>query len=293
MESQSSSQLPLVVIVGPTASGKTGLAINLAKKYGGEIICADSRTIYKGMNIGTAKPTQKEQKEVPHWGLDLIEPGEVFTAADFKRYATQKIEEIRKRDNVPFLVGGTGLYIDSVLFDYSFGREKDERLREKLNEMSIEELQNYCRKNNIDLPNNLHNKRHLIGVIERKGNANQRRSVPISTSIIVGITTDTAILSRRITERTEQLLQDGVVDEAIKLGKKYGWDSEAFTGNAYRALKLYLKNEITEDEMKEKITTLDRQLAKRQRTWFRRNEHIQWLSLDDAEDYISSRLAIR
>ncbi|HUC96116.1 MAG TPA: isopentenyl transferase family protein, partial [Candidatus Saccharimonadales bacterium] len=101
--------IPLVVIVGPTASGKTGLAIELAKQHRGEIICADSRSIYKGANIGTAKPSKAERANVPHWGLDLVNPGEYFSVADFKEYANKKISEIRSRGNVPFLVGGTGL----------------------------------------------------------------------------------------------------------------------------------------------------------------------------------------
>ena len=108
--------LPLVVIVGPTASGKTALAIELAEQHNGEIICADSRTVYKYMDVGTAKPNQVEQARVPHWGIDLIEPGDYFSAADFKNYAVQKIEEIRGRGHIPFLTGGTGLYIDAVLF---------------------------------------------------------------------------------------------------------------------------------------------------------------------------------
>ena len=122
-------QLPLVVIVGPTASGKTGLAIELAEKYNGEIICADSRTIYRGMDIGTAKPTLKERQGVVHWGLDLVEPGEAFSAADFKAYADDKIANIRSREKVPFLVGGTGLYIDAVIFNYQFGTTADPVLR--------------------------------------------------------------------------------------------------------------------------------------------------------------------
>ena len=113
------NETPLIVIVGPTASGKTSLAIKLAKKFGGEIICADSRTVYRDMDIGTAKPTLVERQEVAHWGLDLVEPGQLFSAADFKEYATKRIAEIRDRGNIPFLVGGTGLYIDGVIFNFS------------------------------------------------------------------------------------------------------------------------------------------------------------------------------
>ena len=103
---------PLVVIAGPTASGKTGLAISVAERFNGEIICADSRTIYRGMDVGTAKPTADDRARVPHWGVDLVDPGDRFTAADFKEYPNAKIADIRNRQKIPFLVGGTGLYID-------------------------------------------------------------------------------------------------------------------------------------------------------------------------------------
>jgi tRNA dimethylallyltransferase len=293
MESQSSERLPLVVIVGPTASGKTGVAIELAETYGGEIICADSRTLYKGMDIGTAKPTGEELARVPHWGINLVEPGERFTAADFKDYANDKIEEIRQRGRIPFLVGGTGLYVDSILFDYQFGVDRDPQLRQKLESMSTQELQEYCFENSISLPENQRNKRYLIRAIEQDGINSKRSIQPISDSIIVGIATDKSILDERIAHRTEQLFQDGVVEEAIKLGKKYGWESEAFTGNIYQVVALYLSGHIMEEEMKVKFTTLDRQLAKRQRTWFKRNHFITWLPLKEVKGYISAQLAKR
>lgn len=291
MASRDLDDLPLTVIVGPTASGKTGLAIELAEKFGGEIICADSRTVYKGMDIGTAKPTAQEQARVPHWGLDLLEPGERFSAADFKEYAVQKIDEIKSRGNVPFLVGGTGLYIDTVIFDYQFGDVADPAERQKLEKLSIEELHHYSIKHNIELPENRQNKRYVIRKIEQNNVETGRRKAPISTSIIVGIATDRDELRKRIETRTEQLFKDGVVKEATILGKKYGWESEAMTGNIYPLAHLYLKNEISLHEMKEKFTTLDWQLAKRQLTWLKRNHYIKWLPLTEAKDYLSRRLA--
>jgi tRNA dimethylallyltransferase len=138
IQEKPAAKLPLVVIVGPTASGKSATAMRIAKEYGGEIICADSRTIYKGMDIGTAKPTAEDRRQVPHWGLDLVEPGQQFTAADFKEYANQKIYEIRQRGNLPILVGGTGLYVDGVIFNYRFGKTNPE-LRKKLEQLSLDE----------------------------------------------------------------------------------------------------------------------------------------------------------
>lgn len=290
MDTKRVKELPLVVIVGPTASGKTGLAIELAKQFGGEIICADSRTIYKGMDIGTAKPTAAEQAEVPHWGLDLVEPGERFTAADFKEYATQKIAEIRVRGNVPFLVGGTGLYVDGVIFDYEFGGDINTTERQKLEIMSVEQLQKYCLENNVELPENNQNKRHLVRTAERKGISGKRQDYPINNTIIVGIATSRKVLHKKIVLRAEQLFANGVVDEAILLGKKYGWKKEAMTGNIYPLIHQHLFEGVTLEMTKEKFTTLDSQLAKRQMTWFRRNPYIQWCSLTEGEQYISSRL---
>ena len=283
--------LPLVVIVGPTASGKTGLAIELAEQFGGEIISADSRAIYKGMGIGTAKPTADERARVPHWGLDLAEPGERFTAADFKAYALQKIEEIRVRGHVPFLVGGTGLYVDAVLYDYQFGPEMDESFRQHLAGQSLEELHKYCAEHNIPLPENSQNKRYVIRAIERAGSAPQRRAEPLSTSVIVGIATDRTILRGRIEQRAEHIFDDGVVEEATRLGKKYGWGSEAMTGNIYPLVHQYLEGRLSYNDMQQKFVTLDWRLAKRQLTWLKRNPDITWLPLDEAREFLQGQLA--
>lgn len=283
--------IPLVVIVGPTASGKSALAIKLAKKFGGEIVCADSRTVYTGMDIGTAKPTAQERAEVPHWGLDLVEPNELFTAADFKRYANEKIEQIRRRGRIPFLVGGTGLYVDAVIFDYQFGPPADKARRAVLEAMSVEKLQMYCKINNITLPTNPANKRHLVRAIEQKSINAKRRNTPIDSSIVVGITTNKEQLQVRIAERCEQLFDDGVVSEATLLGKKYGWNSQAMTGNIYPLIHRYLDNELTLEDTKQKFISLDWQLARRQLTWLRRNPFIHWASLPETEDYISRQLS--
>lgn len=291
MAAENLKTLPLVVIVGPTASGKTSLAISLAEQFGGEIICADSRTIFKDMDIGTAKPTKEEQARVPHWGIDLIAPGVRYTAADFKQYAEQKIDEIRSRGHIPFLVGGTGLYVDAVVFDYQFGNEADQDLRSQLEKLSIEQLHEYCRDNNINLPENKLNKRYVIRAIEQNGRATERKNEPVSPSLIVGIATEKDILRTRIARRAEQLFEDGVVAEATMLGEKYGWDSAAMTGNIYPLIHSYLIGERTLDEIKAKNTTADWHLAKRQLTWLRRNPYIKWLSLTDAKDFLVHHLA--
>lgn len=292
MEAES-VMLPLVVITGPTASGKSSLAMEFAITYSGEIICADSRTIYKGMDIGTAKPSSDDQAAVPHWGLDLVNPGDYFSVADFKDYADQKIREIRSRGHVPFLVGGTGLYIDSVIFNYQFGAEADDKLRTTLNDMTIEELYNYCKKNNVMLPENEKNKRYVIRAIENANTLPKKDSSPIENTIIVGITTDKALLRTRIEERAEHLFEDGVVQEAKRLGKKYGWKSEAMTSNIYKLVGQYDNGTLRLDELKSRFITSDWHLAKRQLTWLKRNQFIHWLSLFDAASYLESTLAKR
>lgn len=277
---------PLIVIVGPTASGKTGLAIEVAKALGGEIISADSRAIYKGTDIGTAKPTLAERQGVVHWGFDLVEPGERFTVADFKAYAYDKITDIRSRGKVPIIAGGTGLYIDSVIFNYEFPPEASLEQRKALEDLSVDQLHDYCTRDNIELPENKLNKRYVINTILNNAHGYKRTAKPMDNSIIVGITTERDELRHRIRKRTEGFLSSGVLNEAMRLGAQYGWEVEAMTGNIYPlAHKLQLKL-IGEEELVECFNVKEWRLAKRQITWFKRNEHIKWLSLENAYTYI-------
>ena len=291
MESSNYNKTPLIVIVGPTASGKTSLAINLAEIYGGEIICADSRTVYKDMDIGTAKPSYEDCQRLPHWGIDLIYPYEYFSAAEFKQYALKKIEDIRSRNKIPFLVGGTGLYIDAIVFDYKFGNKSDVKKRTLLEKLNIEELWKYCRKNNIELPDNYNNKRYVIRCIEQGGINNNRKVEINNNTIVVGISTDRDNLRKRIKDRIEQFFDNNVVEEAKILGKIYGWDNRAMSGNIYPILHKYIDNEIGIEEAKVEIFYRDWHLAKRQMTWFRRNKNIEWLELNQVPSYIYSRMA--
>lgn len=285
------SEPPLVLIVGPTASGKTALGIRLAKQYGGEIISADSRAVYKDLSIGTAKPSLEEQDGVPHWGIDLVEPGERFTAADFQHYANKKITEIRARGHLPIIVGGTGLYVDAVMYDFEFPAEgNDLERREALMRQSLEELYSYCIKNNILLPENKKNKRYVVNNILRNGQTLKRKYELIENTIVVGISTDRDILRERIRRRAAVILSAGVVDEAKKAAEKYGWDNEAMTGNIYPLIREYIDGSLSLHELEERFIVSDWRLAKRQLTWLKRNEHIYWASLDDAYTYITRRL---
>ena len=281
------NHLPLIVIIGPTSSGKTSLAIQLAKKYRGEIVCADSRTVYRGMNIGTAKPSLGEQQGVSHWGLDLVDPGDSFSVSQFKDYARQKIKEIRSRGNIPFLVGGTGLYIDSVIFDFQFGAKYSKEKRANLQEMTISELQQYCVNHDVALPENSKNKRYLIRAIERAGKKSSGLEVPLSNTIVVGITTGKQLLRQRITDRAKKMFKDGVVEETIELANNSGWCNEAMTGNVYPIIKKLIEKEIDEDQAIREFIVSDVNLVKRQLTWFRRNPFIEWGDVHSCEQYLS------
>ncbi len=283
---------PLIVIVGPTASGKSDLAIRLAERHNGEIICADSRTIYRHMDIGTAKPSKEDQARVPHWGIDLVEPGERFTAADFQAYAHEKIADIRARRKVPFLVGGSGLYVDAVILEYQFSSDMTQEYRDFLTTMTLEQLHIYCNEHNVVIPNNSQNKRYVIRAIEQQGVNTKRREAPHPETYVVGIATDASELRERIAGRAQKLFERGMIEEALQLAKRYGWDSEAMTGNIFRLVRRYHEGELSPDELKAAFVTADWQLAKRQLTWFKRRSFIHWADLQEAEQLIDRRLAL-
>lgn len=273
---------PLVVVTGPTASGKSALAMAMAKKYNGEIICADSRTVYKGMDIGTAKPTLQDQKEVPHHLLDIVTPGAPFTAAEFKRRANKAIADIAKRGKLPIMVGGTGLYVDAVIFDYQFGAPADPKRREELQQMSIEQLQQECMDNNIPLPLNSQNKRHLVRALELGGLYQVKKKLRPDT-IVVAITTDREVLRTRVTLRAAQMVKEGVLEEIKALASKYGWEGEAMTGSIYRIMRPVVEGNMTLQEGLNMFVTSDMQLAKRQVTWLKRNSFVIWGSPEQLE----------
>ena len=223
-----------IIILGPTGSGKTGVSIKIAKAIGGEIISADSRAIYKGMDIGTAKPTKEEQAGIPHYALDLVEPGERFTVADWKSYAEEKIKEIKTRGHVPIIVGGTGLYIDALIYDYQFSEQK---------------------------------------------NCSDRTEVK-GDYLIIGIKWNTPDLRKRLVQRIEKMFSEELYSETKTLAQKYGWDNQAMKSDIYEYAHKYINGELSLEEAKEKCFYEDWHLAKRQMTWFKRNQEIIWLPLD-------------
>lgn len=279
-----------MVILGPTASGKTSYAIELARRVGGEVICADSRTVYRDMNIGTAKPTVEERGVISHWGLDLVRPDERFTLYDFQQYTKAKIVEIRNRNHIPILVGGSGLYIDSIIYDYALAPEPEVDMvkRLKLEEMPTNELKNYAIKLGIDLPVDSQNKRRLIRAIER-GGVNKKCSQLIDNTVVIGIATDKERLRQRSVLRSRQMLDDGLINETIALIKRYGI-VEPLRRNAYGVVQRYLAGETPGVGLVDMMVQSDMRLIKKQLTWWRkprRAADIMWHTLDDLKSQLS------
>ncbi len=236
---------PLIVIVGETASGKTALGIQLAQKFDGEIICADSRTVYRGMDIGTAKPSKEEQALVPHHLLDIRDPDENYNVAEFQHDAKQLIKDIANRGKLPIMVGGSGLYIDSVIYDYTFSPEK---ARDTINP------------------------RHTA-----TGLAPENKTLRAKT-LIVGVQRDKEDLEQRIRQRVQNMLDAGLIKEVQALVRKYGQDKQVLSGVCYPYFADYLAGRLSLEEATEKFVHGDMLLAKKQRTWFKRNKSIQWLN---------------
>lgn len=268
----------LLVIVGETASGKSALALELAQKLNGEIICADSWTVRRGVDIGTAKPSTAEQKLVPHHLLDVAGPDEDFTAAVFKKLANKAMQDISNRGKLAIMVGGTGLYIDSVIYDYGFLPAGDRGDRARLNKLTVDELISQIKARDIDLGDaDQHNKRRLIRLIETNGARPTKQELRDNT-LIIGLKTNHGVLEQRITERVDQMINSGLEDEVRDLVQQYGWDCEALKGVGYAQWKGYLEGQNSLDETRQKIIKATLDLAKRQRTWFKRNKSIQWFS---------------
>lgn len=275
----SDASTTLLAIVGPTASGKSALALKIAHKYRGEIISADSRTIYKGMNTGTAKPTSNDQQKVPHWGLDLVEPGERYSAFEFQKYAQAKIKDIQNRGKLPILVGGTGLYIDAVLFDFGFRSPPDPKRRAELEKLSVEQLQGIIHEQGLPMAKNVQNPRHLIRIIETGGQLHLRKTRLEPEILLIGLMPPDDVIKTNIAKRAETMFNKGVIEETRRLIQEYGEKSLAGTaGIIYRIVTRLLKGEITQEQAVELLKTADWQYARRQKTYFKRNSHIQWFS---------------
>jgi tRNA dimethylallyltransferase len=287
-----SKHTPLVVIVGQTASGKSVLAMDLARRFNGEIIAADSRTVYRGMDIGTAKPTLEDRAAVPHHLIDVVDPDESFNVADFQRMASAAIDDIARRGKLPILVGGTGLYVDAVIYDFGLRKPADPELRKELERLSVEELQDRLIEQGLPLPTNERNPRHLIRAIETGGEAAMRSSLRPQT-LVIGLQIDPEMLRAKITHRVDAMVDAGLVEEVRMLGGRYRWDASALQAPAYKAFRPYIEGKITLEEAKRQFVKYDWQYARRQKTWFKRNKDIVWVDnrVEKIEDLITSFLS--
>jgi tRNA dimethylallyltransferase len=275
----------LIVILGPTASGKTELAIKLAKNFNGEIVNADSRQVYKGMDIGTAKPTKKEMRGVPHHLLDVASPKRKFTVAQYRKLALKAIERIQKKGKIPFLVGGTWFYIRAVVDGLVIPKvPPDWKLRKKLEKKSPQELYEILKKLDPERAKTIEkeNKRRLIRAIEickKIGKVPPLKFNPLPYPVLmIGIKRAKKELMERIRKRFFEWLKRGLILEVIKL-QKMGVSFKRIEefGMHYREIARYLQRKISEKEMIENSIREIQNYAKKQMNWFKKDKRIKWI----------------
>ncbi|MFH1667635.1 MAG: tRNA (adenosine(37)-N6)-dimethylallyltransferase MiaA [Candidatus Komeilibacteria bacterium] len=280
------SKSKLLIILGPTASGKTGLAIKLCQKYNGEIISADSRQIYQGMNIGTAKPSAIELAAAKHHLVDFIKPNYNFTLAEFIKLANNNIEKLHKEDKLPIMAGGTGLYLSAIVDNYDLPKGKiDLGLRQRLEKKTTKELFEMLSEldpqsaTTID-PNNA---RRLIRALEyviinqKSFIANQTVKKSPYDILQIGIKLDKDKLLKRINQRVEQMIKQGLVEEVKNLIIKYDPNLPSLRTIGYQEIIDHLKGKTSLEEAIELIKVHTRQYVKRQMTWFKRDKNIKWI----------------
>ncbi len=299
----------LLVIVGPTAIGKTAVSIEVAKKLNGEIISADSMQIYKYMDIGTAKVKPEEMEGIPHYLIDVVYPNEEFTVADFKNYAEKYIKEINGKNKVPIVVGGSGLYLNSIVYELKFTTiKKNEKFRQKCEELAnihgIEYLYNKLYKidpitaNRIS-PNDLKRIIRALEVYNETGkpmsyfNKNFRKETDKYNLLMIGLNTDRATLYSRIEKRVDMMIEEGLIEEVkMLLDMGYTRDLVSMQAIGYKEIISYLYRETDLEEAINILKRNTRRFAKRQLTWFKRDDRIKWIDIkkfsnvDEISDYI-------
>ncbi len=294
----------VIVIVGPTASGKTNLSIELAKRMNGEIISADSMQIYKYMDIGTAKPTEEEMQGITHYLIDEVLPSEDFNVVRFKEFAERYIDNILEKGKQPIVAGGTGLYISSLINNISFSEsESDWELRETLKKEAEELGSEYLHKKLQEVdpasalsihPNNV---KRVIRALEvyyqtqkpiSYHNEISRSIPPRYQFVLVGLNMDRQVLYERINKRVDIMIQNGLVDEVKRLvDLGYADSIISMQGIGYKEILEFLRNNITQEQAIENIKQGTRRYAKRQITWFKRINGIRWFNIDNSGNNIS------
>ena len=291
----------VIVIVGPTASGKTALTVELAKRIDGEVISCDSMQIYRNMSIGTAKPSAEEMDGVPHYLIDFVSPDVRYSVADFKRDAEEKIRFVLDRGKVPILCGGTGLYVDSLVYGIDYPEiEFDQGYRDELmavadSEDGLKRLYEMAMKIDPDavLKISRNDKKRITRVLELYRATGKTKTELERESRKNGVKYDYRIfaigmdrekLYDRIYKRVDLMIEQGLVDEVKDIVKKYDKFPTAMQGLGYKEVVEYFDKKLTMDEMIQKIKQETRRYAKRQLTWFRKNKSIVWIDgLDDRE----------
>ena len=294
----------VIVICGPTASGKTKLSIELAKKINGEIVSCDSMQIYKDMNIGTAKPTLEEMQGIKHYLIDFISPDKRYSVAEYKIDAEKAIEEILNKGKIPIVVGGTGLYIDTIIYGIEYPKiEFDDKYRKELEEREKKEglIKLYEEAKQIDEEAikkiSINDKKRILRILEiyhatGKNKTEQeiisREKGPKFDYKVFAINMDREKLYERINKRVDIMIDNGLIDEVKKLLNKYKEFPTAMQGLGYKEVKEYLENKISKEEMIDKIKQESRRYAKRQITWFKKNKQTIWINgLNKIEDNIN------
>ena len=287
----------LIVVLGPTASGKSDLAVELAKKFNGEVISADSRQVYKGLDLGSGKITKKEMRGVPHHLLDVCNPKKVFSVSIYKKLAEKAIKEILSKNKIPIICGGTGFYIDAAISGIDFPEVPPNKdLRFKIQDLGIEQLVKMLQKLDPERAKTVDtkNKVRIVRAIEI---ATALGKVPsISNSIVydtiqIGIKWPDETLKDRIYQRIISRIKKGMIKEVENLHKSgLSWKRMHDLGLEYRYISLFLQNKISKEEMIETLSKETWQYAKRQMTWFKKNKNIIWL---EPENLKASEEAIR
>lgn len=289
----------LVVIIGPTAVGKTNLSIQLAKKLNGEIISGDSMQVYRGMDIGTAKIHEDEMEGIKHHLLDIKEPDESFSVAEFQQIVRSTITDIHNRNKMPIIVGGTGLYIQSVIYDYQFSDVPDDlairqKLEEEIDKNGVEAV--YERLTAIDPesakrmhPNNTRRVIRALSVFYSTGKTmtewqkHQEHELLYDVALI-GLTMERSKLYERINRRVEMMVDQGLINEVKGLYNRHIRDCQSIQAIGYKELYEYFDGKVTLDEALENLKQNSRRYAKRQLTWFRNKLHVEWFDLTDEKN---------
>jgi tRNA dimethylallyltransferase len=288
------SKQKLLVIIGPTAVGKTNLSIEMAKRYNGEIISGDSMQIYRGMDIGTAKITKDEMQGIPHHLIDIKEPEENFSVAEFQLLVRAKINEIAKRGKLPIIVGGTGLYIQSVIYDYQFSDvpgdeafrlELEERAKQIGNEALYKELQAVDPESAAQIhPNNVRRVIRALEIFHLTGKTMQdfqRKQQPdlMYETALVGLSMEREKLYERINRRVDIMVEQGLLEEVKSLYNQGLRNCQSIQAIGYKEIYDYLDGSVTWEEAVEQLKQNSRRYAKRQLTWFRNKMDVQWFDM--------------